>query len=168
MLITLIDNNGNVLPITPANINGTITIKETTQAESTSSLPQTGVPVESQGSDLAIKDAPTKEVPTPDAPAQTPAAKVDSAQDDPAKDAPQDVPAEEPLAKDAAPDKDAAKTPIVSDRWRRYLKPVVGVVLVLIVGVAAYFIWQHFRPKGLGEGFAAYVSAGQSRRGRLR
>jgi HlyD family secretion protein len=155
MVIILIDNNGNVVPITPENIKGTITIKETTPTESTSSLPQTGVQAKAQDSDSVVKDAPTKEVPTPDAPIQAPAAKADSTQDDPAKDAPQDAPAEEPLAKDAAPDKDAAKTPIVSSRWRRYLKPIVGIVLVLIVGVAAYFIWQHFRPKGLGEGFAS-------------
>jgi HlyD family secretion protein len=156
MVIIIIDNNGNVLPITPANADRTSSTGNSTPVEPASKLPQTGVQAGSLGSDSVVRDAPTKETHTPDAPTQNPAAKADSTQDAPAKDAPaQDAQANEAPAKDAAPSKDTAQAPIVSDRWRRYLKPAVGIVLVVVVGVAAYLIWLHFRPKGLGEGFAS-------------
>jgi HlyD family secretion protein len=151
MVIIIIDNNGNVLPITPVNADGTSPTGNSTPAEPTSKLPQTGAQAGSPGSDSTVKDVPTKEVPT-----QNLAAKADSTQDAPAKDAPaQDSPANEVPEKDAAPSKSQVAPPAVSARWRRYLKPVVGIVLVVVVGVAAYLIWQHFRPKGLGEGFAS-------------
>jgi len=146
MVIIIIDNNGNVLPIATANTDGASSSSNSTPAEPTSKLPQTGAQAESPGSDPVVRDAPTKEVSTPDAPTQTPAAKADSTQDAPAKDAP---------AQDAAPSKSQVAPPAVSARWRRYLKPAVGIVLVVVVGVAAYLIWLHFRPKGLGEGFAS-------------
>jgi HlyD family secretion protein len=38
---------------------------------------------------------------------------------------------------------------------RRYLKPALGVALIAVIAVATYLIWQHFRVKGLGEGFAS-------------
>jgi HlyD family secretion protein len=141
MVIIIIDNNGNVLPIAPANADGKSSGSSSTQAEPTSKLPQTGIQAGSPDSGSAVKEAPAKEVPTPNAPTQDSAAKADSTQDAPAKD--------------GAPSKDTAKAPIVSQRWRRYLKPAVGIALVVVVGVAAYFIWQHYRPKGLGEGFAS-------------
>ena len=156
MVIIIIDNNGNVLPITPANADGTSSTGSSTPAEPTSKLPQTGAQAGSPGSDSTVKDVPTKGIPTPDDLTQNPAAKADSTQDAPAKDAPaQDTPANEAPAKDAAPSKSQVAPPAVSARWRRYLKPAVGIALVVVVGVAAYLIWQHFRPKGLGEGFAS-------------
>jgi HlyD family secretion protein len=151
MVIIIIDNNGNVLPITPANADGTSSTGNSTPAEPTSKLPQTGAQAGSPDSDSTVKEVPTKEVPT-----QNLAAKADSTQDAPAKDAPaQDSPANEVPEKDAAPSKSQVAPPAVSARWRRYLKPAVGIVLVVVVGVAAYLIWLHFRPKGLGEGFAS-------------
>jgi HlyD family secretion protein len=140
MVIIIIDNNGNVLPIAPANADEKSSTSSPTQTEPTSKLPQTGTQAGSPDSDSAAKEPPAKEVPTPNAPTQN-SAKADSTQDAPAKD--------------AAPSKDTAKAPIVSERWRRYLKPAVGIVLVAVVGVAAYLIWKHFQPKGLGEGFAS-------------
>jgi HlyD family secretion protein len=41
------------------------------------------------------------------------------------------------------------------DKARRYLKPALGAALLVIIAVAAYLIWQHFKVKGLGEGFAS-------------
>jgi HlyD family secretion protein len=38
---------------------------------------------------------------------------------------------------------------------RRYLKPALGVALLAVIAVTAYLIWQHFRVKGLGEGFVS-------------
>lgn len=151
MVIIIIDNNGNVLPIAPANADGKSSESSSTHAEPTSKLPQTGTQAGAPGSDSAVKRNPTEEVPTPNATAQDSAAKAVSTQDAPA----QDTSANDAPAKDASPGKDTTKAPIVSERWRRYLKPVVGIVLVVVVGVAAYLIWQHFRPKGLGEGFAS-------------
>jgi HlyD family secretion protein len=156
MVIIIIDNNGNVLPITPVDADGIGSANNSTQAEPTSKIPQTGAQAGSPGTDSTVNDVPVKEVPTPDAPTQDPAAKADSTQDAPAKGAAaQDTPAKEASAKDAAPSKSQVAPTAVSARWRRYLKPAVGVVLVVVVGVAAYLIWQHFRPKGLGEGFAS-------------
>jgi len=43
----------------------------------------------------------------------------------------------------------------VRDRMRRYLKPALGIVLLVAIAITAYFIWQHFRAKKLGEGFAS-------------
>jgi HlyD family secretion protein len=59
-----------------------------------------------------------------------------------------------------APDPAQAKTnppesSHLRDRVRRYLKPVLGILLFAAVALAAYFIWQHYRAKGLGEGFAS-------------
>jgi HlyD family secretion protein len=61
---------------------------------------------------------------------------------------------------ESAPDPAHAKTDTPEsshfrDRARRYLKPALGVALLAIIVVAAYFIWQHYRAKGLGEGFAS-------------
>lgn len=43
----------------------------------------------------------------------------------------------------------------VSGKARRYLMPALGVALLAVIVVATYLIWQHFRVKGLGEGFAS-------------
>jgi HlyD family secretion protein len=141
MVIIVIDNKGNVSPIATTSADGIVTIKESKPAESTSSLPQS--------SEQATSPAPVapdpKKPSTPDAPTQAPPSTNGAAQHAEASDA---------QAKDA-PAADTPKPEIVSSRWRRYLKPVIGIVLVLIAGVAAYLIWQHFRPKGLGEGFAS-------------
>jgi HlyD family secretion protein len=166
MVIIITDNNGNVSPITTTSADGTVTIKQSTPAQPASSTPQTGAQAGSQDNNAAVKKAPTQEIPL-----RNPADKDASPQDAQAKDTPaqntaeKEAPSKDASPKDtaekdapdkkASPDKDATKPPIVSDRWLRYLKPVVGFVLVLIVGVAAYLIWQHFRPKGLGEGFAS-------------
>jgi len=166
MVIIVIDNNGNVSPITTTSADGAVTIKQSTPAQSTSSLPQTGAQADSQDNNASGKKAPTPEIPlrnpaekdasTQDAPAKDTPAQNTAEKETPAKDAsPKDTPEKNVPAKDASPDKDATKPPIVSDRWRRYLKPAIGVVLVAVAGVAAYLIWQHFRPKGLGEGFAS-------------
>jgi HlyD family secretion protein len=48
-----------------------------------------------------------------------------------------------------------ANNAIAGDKRHRYLKLAVGMLLLVIVAIAAYFIWQHFRPKPLGEGFAS-------------
>jgi HlyD family secretion protein len=141
MVIIVIDNNGNVSPIATTSADGTVTIKESTPAQSTSSLPQsaeqTASPV-SAASDL--KKPSTPDAPTQASPSTSSAAQPDATPNEPAKD---------------VPATDAPKPEIVSSRWRRYLKPIVGIVLIVAVGVAAYLIWQHFRPKGLGEGFAS-------------
>jgi HlyD family secretion protein len=50
---------------------------------------------------------------------------------------------------------DSPKSSRVRDLARRYLKPALGIALVALAAVAAYLIWQHFRAKGLGEGFAS-------------
>jgi HlyD family secretion protein len=50
---------------------------------------------------------------------------------------------------------DTSKAPSVSDKMRRYLKPALGVALLAVIAVTAYLIWQHFRVKGLGEGFVS-------------
>lgn len=166
MVIVVIDNNGNVSPITTTSADGTVTIKESTPAESASSSSQTNAQADSQDINASNKKAPLQETPL-----RNPAGKDASAQDAQAKDtpaqntakneapakddSPKDAPEKKATAKDASPDKDAAKPPIVSSRGRRYLKPVIGIAVVLIVGIAAYLIWQHFRPKGLGEGFAS-------------
>jgi HlyD family secretion protein len=50
---------------------------------------------------------------------------------------------------------DPPKSPNASNKARRYLKPALGVLLLAVIAIAAYLIWQHFRVKGLGEGFAS-------------
>jgi HlyD family secretion protein len=89
-------------------------------------------------------------------PAQTADAQDAPAKQTPAQDAtetqePQkaDVP-ENPPAKDETPQ----STKVVS-KVRRYIKPILGIVLLAVVALAAYLIWQHYRVKGLGEGFAS-------------
>jgi HlyD family secretion protein len=141
MVIIVVDNNGNVSPITTISADETVTIKKSTPAESTSSLPQAG----EQSTSPAPAASDLKKSSTPDAPAQAPPPTSSDAQPAATSNAP---------AKDV-PVTDATKPKIVSSRLRRYLKPIVGLALVLIAGVAAYLIWQHLRPKGLGEGFAS-------------
>jgi HlyD family secretion protein len=141
MVIIVVDNNGNVSPITTASADETVTIKKSTPTESTSSLPQPG----EQATSAAPAASDLKKPSTQDAPAQAPPPTSSDAQPAATPKAP---------AKDAHAT-DATKPKIVSSRLRRYLKPIVGIALVLIAGIAAYLIWQHFRPKGLGEGFAS-------------
>ncbi|WP_420238332.1 HlyD family secretion protein [Telmatobacter bradus] len=43
----------------------------------------------------------------------------------------------------------------VRDKVRRYLKPAIGTAILAIIALATYFIWQHYRAKGLGAGFAS-------------
>lgn len=38
---------------------------------------------------------------------------------------------------------------------KRYFKRGALILLVLAIAVGEYFIWRHFRPKGLGQGFAS-------------
>ena len=166
MVIIVIDNNGNVSPVITTSADGTVTVRPSTPGESTSSPPQAGAQAGSQDNSAsnkkaptqqtplrnpAEKDSPTQDVQAKDTPAQNTAEKEAPAKDD----APKDTPEKKAPARDASPDKDETKPPTISNRWRRYLKPVVGIVLVVVVGVAAYLIWQHLRPKGLGEGFAS-------------
>ncbi len=112
--------------------------------------------------EASAKEAPTKEAPVKEAaPAKEAPAKEAPVEEGPAKDAPakeppakeaaaKDAPAKEPPAKEAA-----AKSWIASDKGSRFIKLAFGILLLLNVAVAAYFIWQHFRPKPLGEGFAS-------------
>lgn len=81
-----------------------------------------------------------------DAPAkQTPAQNASGTQE------PQKAGASEnPPAKAATP-----QSSKIGGKARRYLKPALGVALLAVIAVAAYLIWQHFRVKGLGEGFAS-------------
>lgn len=37
----------------------------------------------------------------------------------------------------------------------KYLKPAIVIALLVVAGIVAYFVWDHFRVKGLGEGFAS-------------
>ena len=106
-----------------------------------SSPPHNGEPAGSPGSEsgtkkAAVKEAPKEESPAKDAPAKKASAKEEPAMDDPAKDAP-------------------AKSQIAKDKKVRYLKLALGILLLLNVAAAAFFLWLHFRPKGLGEGFAS-------------
>jgi HlyD family secretion protein len=145
-MVIIVINNGNVLPITPASTDGIGSTSDSTPVGPTSNPPQPGVHAQSQPVDSAIK-----KIPTEDAPPQK-----SFAEDAPVKDAPApDAPGKGAPAENAPTNKDAAEPPVSGDKWRRYLKPLVGVALVVIVGIAAYLIWQHFRPKGLGEGFAS-------------
>jgi HlyD family secretion protein len=48
-----------------------------------------------------------------------------------------------------------AKSSGLRDKARRYLKPALGILLLAVIAVAAYFIWQHYCAKGLEEGFAS-------------
>jgi HlyD family secretion protein len=141
MVIIVIDNNGNFLPITDVSADGTVTIKESTPAESTSGLPQTSAQIASPAPAASDLKKPS----TVDIPIQAPS---------PASGAQQDAATSDAPAK-ATPPTDDPKSEIASSRWRRYLKPVIWTALALIVGVAAYLIWQHFRAKGLEEGFAS-------------
>jgi HlyD family secretion protein len=85
------------------------------------------------------------------APTQDASAKQASAQNGAETHSPQKAGvSENPPAKDAAP-----QTPHVSSKTRRYLKPALGLALLAVIAIAAYFIWQHFKAKGLGEGFAS-------------
>jgi HlyD family secretion protein len=141
MVIIVIDQNGNVLPITSASADGTAVVTEPAPAESTSSLPQTSAQVISPAP--AASDL--KKPATSDVPIQAPPPTGGAHQDAATSDAP---------GKDTSAT-NVPKSEIASNRWRRYLKPVIGIVVVVMVGIAAYLIWQHFRPKGLGEGFAS-------------
>jgi HlyD family secretion protein len=86
-----------------------------------------------------------------------PSTQTDHAPDAPAK---QNASGKHRQQEEGAPENpsakaDAPRSPKVSDRARRYLNPALGVVLLAVVAIAAYLIWQHFRVKGLGEGFAS-------------
>ena len=81
-----------------------------------------------------------------------------------------DAPAKQPPTQNASGTEDSQKEnaseptpeqsetpppPSASDKARRYLKPALGVLLLAVVTIAAYFIWQHYRAKGLGEDFVS-------------
>jgi len=63
MVIIVIDNNGNVSPITTTSADGTVTIKQSTPAQPASSTPQTGAQAGSQDNIESVKKAPTQEIP---------------------------------------------------------------------------------------------------------
>lgn len=95
--------------------------------------------------------APAQNAPQDGAQARVPGSAPAPLKDVPAKDAPaKDTPAKDRPAKDAP-----AKETIVGDKRHRYLKLAFGILLLVNIAVAAYFLWQHFRPKPLGEGFAS-------------
>jgi len=88
----------------------------------------------------------TKTVPIPDA----------SAKQAPTQNAAETEDSRKASVSEPPPRKvEAPPPPSASDKVRRYLKPALGVLLLALVAVAAYFIWQHYRAKGLGEGFAS-------------
>jgi HlyD family secretion protein len=147
MVIIVIDSNGNVSPITTKSADGTVTIKEPKPEEAASRPPQADAQAAPSAPAPAPAPAPSdpQKAPTPDPSNQASHATDKAAQQDAAPEAP---------AKDASAT-EAPKPESIRNRWRRYLKPVVGIVIVLIVGVIAYLIWWHFQPKALGEGFAS-------------
>jgi HlyD family secretion protein len=87
--------------------------------------------------------------------------KTTHAQDAPAKQTPsQDTsgtqgPQEAGVSKNPPAKAATPQSPHISSRARRYLKPALAVAVLAVIALAAYFIWQHFRVKGLGEGFAS-------------
>jgi len=90
-----------------------------------------------------------------------PSTKTSRAPDAPAKEAPKqsasgtEGPQKAGVSGPAAGKTDTPKPPGMSDKARRYLKPALGILLFAAVALVAFSIWQHYRAKGLGEGFAS-------------
>jgi HlyD family secretion protein len=68
-----------------------------------------------------------------------------------AQNVPKDGARAAPPRAEPAPAKEAA----VRDQRHRYLKLAFGILLLVNVAVAGFFLWEHFRTKPLGEGFAS-------------
>ena len=90
-----------------------------------------------------------------------PAAQTDHAQEAPAKQTPaQDAPGtrnpkEAEASRNPPAKSETPQSPNAGSKARRYLKPALGIASLAAIALATYFIWQHFRAKGLGEGFSS-------------
>jgi len=90
-----------------------------------------------------------------------PPAQIDHAQKTPAKQTPAQNDSDTTAPpKAGAPENSDAKdktpqSPDAGSKARRYLKPALGIATLVVIALATYFIWQHFRAKGLGEGFSS-------------